>query len=60
MVMGVVTAVQAKKVLKWAAIVLVAFYLLTRPTDAAHTVHGAFNGLMRAADSMAQFFASLT
>jgi len=55
-----VTAVQAKKVLKWAAIVLVAFYLLTRPTDAAHTVHGAFNGLMRAADSMAQFFASLT
>ncbi|MBX6383084.1 MAG: hypothetical protein IRZ07_08940 [Microbispora sp.] len=58
--MGVVTAVQARKVIKWVLIVSVVFYLLTRPTDAAHTVHGAFNGIVSAADSMAQFFATLT
>ncbi|WP_327048655.1 hypothetical protein OG320_12685 [Microbispora sp. NBC_01189] len=58
--MGVVTAVQGKKILKWTVIVAVAFYLITRPTDAAHTVHGALNGMINAADSMAQFFASLT
>ncbi|WP_285707813.1 hypothetical protein [Microtetraspora sp. NBRC 16547] len=58
--MGVVTAVQGKKVLKWSAIGLVAFYLLSRPTDAAHTVQGAVNGVVKAADSMAQFFARLT
>ncbi|GLX01075.1 hypothetical protein Misp02_51610 [Microtetraspora sp. NBRC 16547] len=54
------TAVQGKKVLKWSAIGLVAFYLLSRPTDAAHTVQGAVNGVVKAADSMAQFFARLT
>lgn len=58
--MGVVTAVTAKKVVKWGALILVAFYLLTRPTDAARTVHGALNGMVSAANSMAQFFATLT
>lgn len=58
--MGVVTAVQGKKIVKWGAIGLVAFYLVSRPTDAAHTVHGAFVGILGAADSMAQFFATLT
>jgi hypothetical protein len=58
--MGVVTAVQVKKVLKWGAIALVAFYLLSRPADAATTVHSAVAGVMNAADSVAQFFARLT
>ncbi|MBP2704622.1 hypothetical protein JOL79_12440 [Microbispora sp. RL4-1S] len=58
--MGVVTAVQGKKIVKWGAIVMVGYYLLARPTDAAHTVHGAFDGMVSAANSMAQFFATLT
>ncbi|GAA0398686.1 hypothetical protein GCM10009530_57960 [Microbispora corallina] len=58
--MGVVTAVQVKKILKWTSVGVVTFYVLTRPTDAAHTVHGAFDGLVGAANSMAQFFATLT
>jgi len=58
--MGVVTAVTAKKVVKWGARILVAFYQLTRPTDAARTVHGALNGMVSAANSLAQFFATLT
>ncbi|MEW9531702.1 hypothetical protein [Microbispora sp. NPDC049125] len=58
--MGVVTAVQGKKILKWGAIGVGAFYLLSRPTDAAQTVHGAFNGVVSAANQMAVFFASLT
>ncbi|WP_433351413.1 hypothetical protein ACQP25_44020 [Microtetraspora malaysiensis] len=58
--MGVVTAVQLKKFVKWGAVGLVAFYLLSRPDAAAHTVQGAVSGVMKAADSMAQFFAKLT
>jgi|tagenome__1003787_1003787.scaffolds.fasta_scaffold9814103_2 hypothetical protein len=58
--MGVVTAVQAKKLIKWGAIGMAAFYLLSKPADAAQTVHGAYNGLVRAGNSMAQFFAQLT
>ncbi|GAA4569614.1 hypothetical protein GCM10023194_50730 [Planotetraspora phitsanulokensis] len=58
--MGVVTAVQAKKVIKWGAIGMAAFYLLSKPADAAQTVHGAYNGLVSAGNSMAQFFAQLT
>jgi hypothetical protein len=60
LVMGVVTAVQGKKILKWGAIGMVGFYLVTKPTDAAQTVHGAFTGMVSAANSMAQFFANLT
>jgi hypothetical protein len=56
----VVTAVQVKKILKWGAVALVAFYLLSRPHDAADTVTGAVTGVMNAADSVAQFFARLT
>ncbi|GAA0422540.1 hypothetical protein Acor_58010 [Acrocarpospora corrugata] len=58
--MGVVTAVQVKKILKWGAVALVAFYLLSRPHDAADTVTGAVTGVMNAADSVAQFFARLS
>ena len=58
--MGVVTAVQAKKLIKWGAIAVAAFYLVSKPADAAQTVHGAFNGLVTAGNSMAQFFAKLT
>ncbi|MCT9934730.1 hypothetical protein N5079_31430 [Planotetraspora sp. A-T 1434] len=51
---------QVKKILKWGAIGMAAFYLVRRPEDAAQTVHGAFDGMMSAANSMAQFFATLT
>jgi hypothetical protein len=58
--MGVETAVQVKKVLKWSAVGLVGFYLLSRPADAADTVRGAMTGVVNAADSVAQFFARVT
>jgi hypothetical protein len=58
--MGVVTAVQGKKIFKWGIVVVGGFYLLSRPDDAAQTVHGAFNGMVSAAQSISQFFATLT
>jgi hypothetical protein len=58
--MGVETAVQVKKILKWSAIGLVGFYLLSRPADAADTVRGAMTGVVSAATSVSQFFARLT
>jgi len=58
--MGVVTAVQVRKILKWGVVGMAAFYLLSRPADAAQTVQGALAGMMSAADSVAQFFARLT
>jgi hypothetical protein len=58
--MGVVAAVQVKKIVKWGVVGMAAFYLLSRPDDAARTVHGAFVGMVSAANSMAQFFATLT
>lgn len=59
-VMEVVTAVQVKKIFKWSALGLVAFYLLSRPADAADTVRGAMTGVVNVADNMAQFFARVT
>jgi hypothetical protein len=53
-------AVQVKKVLQYTGIAFVAFYLFTRPGDAASAVRGAFNTVIGAADSLAQFFSALT
>ncbi len=49
----------AKKVLTWGAIVFVIYYLATSPSGAAHFVHGAFNWLHAAGNSMSKFVNSL-
>ncbi|MFB9251150.1 hypothetical protein ACFFWE_23160 [Sphaerisporangium melleum] len=53
-------AVQVKKVLTYTAIAFVAFYLFTRPADAASAVRGAMDTVVNAADSLALFVARLT
>ncbi|GGM69173.1 hypothetical protein GCM10010106_14130 [Thermopolyspora flexuosa] len=51
---------QVKKVLQYTGIAFVAFYLFTRPGDAASAVRGALDTVLGAADSLAQFFSALT
>lgn len=51
---------QVKKVLTYGGIAFVAYYLLARPTDAANAVKGAFDTVVNAADSLAQFVNGLT
>ncbi len=48
-----------KKILTWAGIAFVAFYLLSSPQDSADLVKGAVGNLGTAADKMAQFVQSL-
>jgi hypothetical protein len=51
--------VQVKKVLTYGGIAFAAYYLLARPSDAASTVKGAFDSMINAADSLAQFVNNL-
>ncbi|GAA3081034.1 hypothetical protein GCM10017600_02820 [Streptosporangium carneum] len=51
---------QVKKVLTYSAIAFVAFYLFTRPGDAANTVRGAMDSVFNAANSLAQFVSHLS
>ncbi len=44
-----------RKVITWAIVVFIIYYLATDPTGAAHALHSAFNGLKSAGDSMARF-----
>ncbi len=44
-----------KKVLTWAAIAFVIYYLATSPDGAANVVTGALNWLKSAGNSMAEF-----
>jgi hypothetical protein len=44
-----------KKVLTWAAVAFVIYYLATNPHGAAHFVDGALNWLKSAGNSMAKF-----
>lgn len=46
--------------IKWAALAFVAFYLFTRPDQAAHAVHGAFGLVQTGANSVATFFTAVT
>lgn len=46
---------ELRKVLTWALVVFVLYYLATNPTGAAHALQQAFNGLRSAGNSMAQF-----
>ena len=45
----------AKKVLTWAVIIFVVYYLATSPTGAANVFNGAFHWLKSAGSSMSQF-----
>jgi hypothetical protein len=44
-----------KKYLKWGAIAFIAWYTISKPTEAASVVHGAMNGLAQAADHLGMF-----
>jgi hypothetical protein len=48
-----------RKIITWALVLFVVFYVATQPTGAADFVHHAYNGLHDAANSMAQFVNSL-
>jgi hypothetical protein len=48
-----------KKVITWAIVLFIVFYIATQPTGAANLVHTAYNGLHSAANSMARFVNSL-
>jgi len=50
---------QLKKVLGWAAVVFVAWYLLTQPVAAGAAVHNILNLLQQAGTSIATFLHSL-
>ncbi|MEU9836796.1 hypothetical protein AB0D67_35105 [Streptosporangium sp. NPDC048047] len=47
---------QVKKILTYVAIAFVAFYLFTKPAQAADAVNGVFDGIIRGADQLAVFF----
>jgi hypothetical protein len=44
-----------RKVITWAIVIFIIYYLATDPTGAAHALHNAFNGLKTAGNSMSQF-----
>ena len=44
-----------RKVLLWAIVIFLIYYLATNPTGAAHALHAAFNGLKSAGNSMSRF-----
>jgi hypothetical protein len=44
-----------RKVITWAIVIFIVYYLATNPTGAAHALHAAFNGLKSAGDSMSRF-----
>lgn len=48
-----------KKILTWAIVLFIVFYLATQPVGAANAVHHAFDGLKHAGNSLATFFNAL-
>jgi hypothetical protein len=48
-----------KKILTWAIVIFIVFYLATQPVGAAHALHSAFNGLHSAGISLSTFVNSL-
>ena len=44
-----------RKVLAWAVVIFIIYYLATNPSGAAHALHAAFNGLKSAGNSMSRF-----
>ncbi|MEU0516329.1 hypothetical protein [Streptosporangium sp. NPDC006007] len=47
---------QVKKVATYVAVAFVAFYLFTKPAEAASAVNGVFAGIVKGADQLALFF----
>jgi hypothetical protein len=50
---------KVKKVLMYAAVAFVVFYLFSQPAQAARAVNGALNGVLTGANQLAVFFTSL-
>jgi hypothetical protein len=48
-----------KKILGWAAVLFIVWYLITNPTGAANAVEGLLGLLRSAGNSLATFFNSL-
>ena len=48
-----------KRILLAAVVVFAVFYVITRPTDAANIVQGAFGAVFTATEAIGQFFSSL-
>jgi len=50
---------QLKKVLGWAVVVFLAWYLFTQPAAAGNAVHNLLNLLQQAGSSIATFLSSI-
>ena len=48
-----------KRIILALVVVFAAFYVITRPEDAANVVQGAFGAVFTATESIGQFFSSL-
>lgn len=48
-----------KKIVTWAIIIFLAYYLVTKPTGAANAMHNLFNLLRSAGSSLATFLNNL-
>jgi len=48
-----------KKIITWAIVLFIIFYVATEPTGAGNLVHHAYNGVHDAASSLATFVNSL-
>jgi hypothetical protein len=48
-----------RKIITWAIVIFLAFYLLTQPHGAAHAIDGLLNLLKGAGNSLATFVNSL-
>lgn len=48
-----------KKIVTWAVVLFIAYYLFTQPTGAGHAMHSLLNGLKSAGNSLATFISSL-
>jgi hypothetical protein len=48
-----------RKVITWAIVIFIIYYLATDPGGAANALHHAFNGLKTAGNSMSRFVNSL-
>jgi hypothetical protein len=48
-----------KKVITWAVVIFVIYYLATQPTGAANLIHHAYNGLKSAGHSLSTFVNTL-
>jgi hypothetical protein len=50
---------RSKKVITYAAIAFVVFYLFTRPAQAADAVNGVFDGVLQGANQLAVFVSGI-